>query len=589
MESVDAIVVERTPPTVAIASVVSIPPTPILDAMNEDTNCRQRPARSIASVFVWMAATFVVVVAAGLFSTTNDIAIRTRWWSLAAVQPLYAPNAAAWIDVDPRRQGRRRRRRRLLSKKAIHHERHPQSHAAKTATKKSTNHASKNERILYIVTTLAEYNSGTRNTVKGSDRLQETLIPILTEGVSSMIQAGYDVDVYLVCHFMLSPERQALVQKSLPPTVGLQVWNDATPLGYDTSLDPKDHPHRKMEYRTLHLARQHRFVIKDKFLHYDIFVVFEDDMLIKASHVQHFVAVTQELQSLADRAPLDIIDGKVAASKAGRTKPDQQYHGAMTQGQLRRMMPGFMRVEVLLDPEKYGAQQNTGPVPVDLDFGPLLPKPHRVNAEPCCSVSNAIANDNRPARPTDDALMIWETNILPLGVRQMPKDSWLDWVVLQRGPSQGELNHTQIIGDYWTNRKQDFYGKSRRPSPQEFKYINNQGGWMATQKQMWNWHCDQCPGGFLPPYEGPHYRHDGLDMRNVEWYSGGMQLSTVRHACNLQRIILLDPQHFSKSLLYHSANNKQRQLSDKKEEMFTKANTLMGQLNTIKKRAEKDM
>ena len=112
---------------------------------------------------------------------------------------------------------------------------------------------------------------------------------------------------------------------------------------------------------------------------------------------------------------------------------------------------------------------------------------------------------------------------------------------------------------------------------------------MATREQLWRWHTEICPGGFLPPYEAPHYQHDGLDMRNVEWYSGGMQLSTVRHACNLQRIILLDPRHFSKSLLYHSANNKQRQLHDKREEMFSKANTLLGQLNTIKKRAEKEM
>jgi hypothetical protein len=50
------------------------------------------------------------------------------------------------------------------------------------------------QKILYIVTTLAEYNSGTRSTVLGSDRLQETLIPILSEGVRSMLADGYEVD-----------------------------------------------------------------------------------------------------------------------------------------------------------------------------------------------------------------------------------------------------------------------------------------------------------------------------------------------------------------------------------------------------------
>jgi uncharacterized surface protein with fasciclin (FAS1) repeats len=57
----------------------------------------------------------------------------------------------------------------------------------------------------------------------------------------------------------------------------------------------------------------------------------------------------------------------------------------------------------------------------------------------------------------------------------------------------------------------------------------------------------------------------------------------------MQRIILLDPTHFSKSLLYHTANNKQRQLQDKREQAFSKANTLMGQLNSIKKHAEQEM
>ena len=95
---------------------------------------------------------------------------------------------------------------------------------------------------------------------------------------------------------------------------------------------------------------------------------------------------------------------------------------------------------------------------------------------------------------------------------------------------------------------------------------------------------------FLPPYNQTHYRYDGLDMRIVEWYSGGMQLSTVRHSCNMQRIMVIDnPTNFSKSLIYHSTNNKQRQLAGKREETFTKANTLLGQLNTIRKQAQNEI
>lgn len=427
--------------------------------------------------------------------------------------------------------------------------------------------AASSPRILYVVTTLNEYNSGTRNTVKGSDRFQETLIPVVADGVSSMVQAGYAVDIMLVCHFTLRPERLQLLKDAVPESVGVDVWNDATPLGYDTSK--KEPP--KLENRTLHLARQHRFVIKDKLLQYDIFLNFEDDMVIHAEHVLHFVRVTEELRRLEDAAPETL--------PSSASKLDEVYHGAMTKSQLRRMMPGFIRVEVLLEEEKYGAQTDTGPIPLD----PSIPS---VNATVCCAVQHTAPH--RPAKPAADKLMLWETNILPLGIRNMPKQSWLDWVMLQRGPNQRNLAPEATIGDWWSNKNKKYYSKQGRPAPQEFKYINNQGGWMATQEQIWRWHTDICPGGFLPPYEGPHYNHDGLDMRNVEWYSGGMQLATVRHACNLQRIVLLDPEHFSKSLLYHSANNKQRQLAGKKES-FTKANTLLAQLHTVKKDAMNDM
>ena len=266
----------------------------------------------------------------------------------------------------------------------------------------------------------------------------------------------------------------------------------------------------------------------------------------------------------------------------------------LTKGMLKRMIPGFIRVEVLLDEDKYPAQRTTGPIPIDMKFG-NDDEDAQVSPEFCCHVSPDAANDHIPQSPAADKLMLWETNIWPLGVRKMPSNSWLDWVVMLRGPSQNKLDKNQIIGDYWSNQHLKYWGKddkkARRPAPLEFKYINNQGGWMATRQQLWEWHTEICPGGFLPPYEPPHYRYDGLDMRNVEWYSGGMQLSTVRHACNMQRIIVIDnPANFSKSLLYHSANNKQRQLTGEgKKESFTKANTLIGQLNTIRKQAEKEI
>jgi len=56
----------------------------------------------------------------------------------------------------------------------------------------------------------------------------------------------------------------------------------------------------------------------------------------------------------------------------------------------------------------------------------------------------------------------------------------------------------------------------------------------------------------------------------------------------MQRLVSLDPDKFAKSLIYHSANNKQRQLHGKKQ-AFVKVNDLFGQLLTITKDAEDKM
>jgi hypothetical protein len=170
-----------------------------------------------------------------------------------------------------------------------------------------------------------------------------------------------------------------------------------------------------------------------------------------------------------------------------------------------------------------------------------------------------------------------------LGVRKNPGP--LGWVVFQRGPRTRNDEKQFGIGDYWSGRDK-YYGKDRRPQPGEFAYVNNQGGWMATRQQIWEWHTTEiCLGRFLPPCEAPHLNYDGLDMRNVEYWSGGLHLVTARHACNLQRIVSLDPDKFARQLIYHSANNKQRQLQHKKK-AFVKVDNFYQRLLTVKTNAE---
>jgi hypothetical protein len=121
-------------------------------------------------------------------------------------------------------------------------------------------------KILYIVTSIAEYDNGKRKTIEGRDRFVETLIPVVSESVKSMQAFGYQVDTYLIAHYSLSPSRLNLLRESLPASVGLQVWDDACPLGYPR---PSEGSTDYIVNITRALARQHRYVIKDKFAYYD--------------------------------------------------------------------------------------------------------------------------------------------------------------------------------------------------------------------------------------------------------------------------------------------------------------------------------
>lgn len=143
----------------------------------------------------------------------------------------------------------------------------------------------------------------------------------------------------------------------------------------------------------------------------------------------------------------------------------------------------------------------------------------------------------------------------------------------------------QIIGEYWAGRDGDF-GSEERPDSMDSVYANNMGGWMATRDQIHTWHTRVCMGGFLPPFQGPMYPLDGMN-HVVEYWSGGANLFG-RKACSLQRIIPIDPEQFSRHLLYHTSNNKQKQLKFVKG-LFSQADVLLGQLHTVRKRAAQAM
>lgn len=429
-------------------------------------------------------------------------------------------------------------------------------------------------KVLHIVTALAEYNTGSRATVKGEDRLQKVFIPVLKNSVESMIAPPYNfqVDVYLVLGWDLSPDRRKLIEDALPEGVGLQVYSDATPLGYDRpSTDTK------LKLVTRGLARQHRFVIKDKLMYYDLFSVFEDDMRVTGSHLDYYLKLSNEIDLLVEEAP-DTLPSEM-------TQVDQQkFSGPMSKKQLKRLIPGFFRGEVLLDEKLHPSQRKLDPIPVDLEFemddGTV--ETRMFDPKPCCHVPENLGK--LPPEPRGDQIMIWETAVRGAVVRKLPEGGTglLDWVMLQPGPKvQGD----SFIGGYWSGNL-GLYGNMEKPGAGDPQLIAQQGGWIATRKQLLEMHLNHCPSGFFPPYENT-FHQDGLTLNNVEFWSGGFSIfSGTRSGCNMQRIVSLNPDHFSHHLLYHTANNKQKSLDNNR---LLKANNFMGQLNTIVKRAKQEI
>jgi hypothetical protein len=341
---------------------------------------------------------------------------------------------------------------------------------------------------------LAEYNNGRRFTTLGDDRVVNYMMPVLTEAVESMLSFGYQVDLYLICHWTMTPERREMIRSQLPASVGLEVWDDATPLGYKLETN-----HNHTDPVTRGLARQHRYVIKDKLLDYDFFVVFEDDMLVKGDHVKQYLEMTNEISRL-----------RALAQGGDVVEQRNEFHAPLSKIQLSRMIPGLVRVEVFRTEDQYGAQNASemDPIFVDLEFDGVN---RTVDPRPCCHLSNKTGNDRIPPAPPSSKLFVWETGIKGLSVRQLPN---LEWVALLGGSHT--LTKKNAIGSYWSGRDGAF-GNERKPDPDDPKFLNNQGGWMATRQQIWEWHTEHCQGGFLPPFNPPYFPLDGLDLRNVRY------------------------------------------------------------------------
>jgi hypothetical protein len=444
----------------------------------------------------------------------------------------------------------------------------------------ATNHADTNKgryfgnnnRILYIITTSREYNSGNRAKVMGEDRLMGVVVPVIQDSVQSMIAKGYDVDVFLVLAYNLTQDREKSLLSLLPNGTGLEVWNDALPIDYEArGRGVKAIPNNFTSEINRALARQHRYVVKDKFFHYDIFVAFEDDMRITGEHVDYFLAVNAELDRLKREAP-DKLPRHVIKNHSNK----DLFFGPMTKKQLKRFTPGFIRVEVLSDEVNFPTQhqEDIDPLQIDLNFTDLGTNMSSLDPTICCHTT-LVGLPGVPRTPNATQIMLWETAIQGFTLREMPPSSYLRWVGLMAGPMY--LKAEELSGKYW--------GDSTLENQVNPRLLAQSAGWVMTKKELLELHAELCDGSFLPPFDLPTFGHDGLFTNNVEYWSGGIQMWCRKNGCNIQRIVSLDPTNFSKHLLYHSTNNKQQAVQRSR---LVKVNNLLGQLNTMRKRANVD-
>lgn len=304
-------------------------------------------------------------------------------------------------------------------------------------------------------------------------------------------------------------------------------------------------------------------------------------MRITGGHISYYLEASAELDRIKDEAPDTLL-------KEPKGWEKEHFHGPMSKVQAQRLIPGFMRAEVLLDEARWPVVSELGSIPVDLQFE-LINKDGTTTTEhrtfdpiPCCNVSGV---DLLTENPQHSQIMLWETAIDAANVRQLPKGKGtLDWVLLLSGPIIAR--NEKFIGGYWSGRGGALGPDIEKPKASSPKYFAQQGGWMATQKQLIFMHSTECFAGIFPPYDTPRYLQDGLSRNNVEFWSGGLQVyGGLYTGCNMQRVINMHPDHFSKHFLYHASNNKQK--ASLLKDRLVKVDDFYGQLNSVVKAARK--
>jgi len=196
-----------------------------------------------------------------------------------------------------------------------------------------------------------------------------------------------------------------------------------------------------------------------------------------------------------------------------------EYH---LEWSLRSLRPGFLRVEVLpADVAPHSSSSSSA-------------APYSMDASLCCQ-RQQHSHNSRIAVPDARQILLWETSVSSIRVER------LNSIATAR----------RCVGYL----------------PTEYKGVGQSAGYIATRQEAADLVLRRCPA-FLPPFDS--LRQDGLWLHGTEYWSGSLQLWVD---CRVER--LLDIYNFSRHLIYHTTNNKQKVKTGGSR---VSANTLMNQL-----------
>ena len=294
-------------------------------------------------------------------------------------------------------------------------------------------------------------------------------------------------------------------------------------------------------------------------------------MRVTAEHIKLFLYLSNELDQLREKAK------KIEYLNKNNTKiRNSNNHGnfksALTVDQIDRLLPGFIRVEVLKTPIRQTSSKNKdNNLKIDSDPIPF-------DTYPCCSPPTIVQNNSYNAsllkqnHPNYNDIVLWETAIQGISLRFIPNSDYafknVKWIGLLPSGNPKQKNPKSNIKSIST------YPKGGDENPRLFA---QQGGWMLTKEQILLFDTKTCPGGFLPPYNNTkHWRDNGLQNPGnaVEFWSGGYHLFLN---CHVKRIVSVEPDLFARQLMFHTSLNKQFQRRDR----LVPASKLLSQIRSM--------